>query len=99
MSSQVVSIFKPDWRQLLVTQKIHLASGLAPEHFVDTQFSGVQVSLALATTTKARAKRAKIAAYFMMTDEVCQGKQKFYLICEGRISVVTFAILIKIHYF
>ena len=80
-------------------QKKHLASRLAPEHFVDTQSSGVQVSSALATTTKARAKRAKIAAYFMMTDEVCQGKQKFYLICEGRISVVTFAILIKIHYF
>ena len=85
MSSQVVPIFKPDWRQLLVTQKRHLASGLAPVHFVDTQFNGVQVSLALTTTTKARARRAKIAAYFMMTDEFCLGKQKIYYKGEDRI--------------
>jgi hypothetical protein len=85
MSSQVVPIFKPDWRQLLVMQKKHLASRLAPEHFVDTQSSGVQVSSALATTTKARARRAKIAAYFMMTDEFCLGKQKIYYKGEDRI--------------
>ena len=67
MSSQVVPAFKAGVTQLLMTQPRQRPIGLADAHLVKTELKASQASSwPLAATTKAMARSAKIAAYFIV---------------------------------